>query len=126
MHHNFEYAVIRAVPQVEREEFINVGVVLYCQKHKFLDMIYHIPKQRLLALSPLTDVDEMETHLEAFKKIALGETDGGAIAKLDLSTRFRWLTAKRSTIVQPSAVHPGLCTEPHITLHRLFEQLVSI
>lgn len=126
MHHNFEYAVIRVVPQVEREEFINVGVVLYCQKHKFLQMLFHIPTPRLLTLFPLANAAEIETHLSAFQKIAFGDSEGGPIACLDMATRFRWLTARRSTIVQPSAVHPGLCTNPVTTLQKLFETLVLL
>lgn len=125
-HHNFEYAVIRIVPQVEREEFLNVGVVLYCKKHKFLQVKYQVNKQRLIALNPKSDPLAIEQHLEAYRKIADGSKEAGPIALLDLSTRFRWLTAKRSTIVQSSAVHPGLCTDPLETLQKLYEQLVLV
>ena len=125
-HHNFEYAVIRIVPQVEREEFLNVGVVLYCQKHKFLQVKYTLDDQRLLALNSKASTGEIRAHLEAYRKIAEGDKEAGPIACLDISTRFRWLTAKRSTVVQSSAVHPGLCVDPAATLEKLHQQLVLL
>ena len=125
-HHNFEYAVIRIVPQVEREEFLNVGVVLYCQKHKFLQVKYTLDDDRLLALNPKAATGEIRAHLEAYRKIADGDKEAGPIACLDLPTRFRWLTAKRSTVVQSSAVHPGLCIDPAATLEKLHRQLVLL
>lgn len=125
-HHNFEYAVIRIVPQVEREEFLNVGVVLYCQKHKFLQVKYTLDDDRLLALNPKAATGEIRAHLEAYRKIAGGDKEAGPIACLDLPTRFRWLTAKRSTVVQSSAVHPGLCVDPAATLEKLHQQLVLL
>lgn len=122
--HLFEYAVIRVVPRVEREEFINVGVILYCKTHQFLQMMFSLDEQRLKNFCGQVDIDEVKKHLEAFDKICRGVADGGPIAKLDLGQRFRWLTATRSTVVQTSKVHPGLCTEPLETLRRLQAQLV--
>lgn len=125
-HHNFEYAIIRVVPQVEREEFLNVGVVLYCRQHRFLQMKFTLDENRLLSLNPGATVEEIRSHLEAFEQITIGNPAAGPIAALDIASRFRWLTAKRSTIVQSSDVHPGLCENPETTLKRLHEQLVLI
>jgi hypothetical protein len=123
--HLFEYAVIRVVPCVEREEFLNVGVILYCASQGFLKTEYSLNEQRLLAICPDLDLSELAQRLEAFKKICRGKTEGGAIGQLPAASRFRWLTATRSTVVQTSAVHPGLCTDPQQTLQRLHSQLVG-
>jgi len=120
----FEYAIIRIVPRVEREEFLNIGIILYCKDLKFLNTKYTINKERLNALCGEVDCNEVEEHLQSFEKIAKGEKGGGAIAVLDIPSRFRWLTATRSTIIQTSKVHPGFCEDPAETLQRLYEQLV--
>ena len=120
----FEYAVIRIVPQVEREEFINVGVILYCAKLKFLQATYTLNEQRLTCFSQQPDVDELKEHLCVFERICSGSEQGGAIARLDAASRFRWLTATRSTVVQCSKVHPGFCVDPLETLMKLHGQLV--
>lgn len=122
--HLFEYAVIRVVPRVEREEFMNVGVILFCKKEKFLKTLLWVDKTRLLALSPDLDLDEIGWYLESFVKVCEGGKDGGPIGMLDLPSRFRWLTATRSTVVQTSKVHPGLCCIAGNTLERLFKELV--
>ncbi|PST83390.1 DUF3037 domain-containing protein [Pedobacter yulinensis] len=121
----FEYAVIRLVPRVEREEFINVGVVLYCARAKFLQTKTALAEERLSALSPETDAAEIHTHLETFCLISEGRPCGSPIAELDAASRFRWLTATRSTILQCSKVHPGFTASPAETLSRLFSQLVG-
>ena len=122
----FEYAIIRVVPRVEREEFLNVGVILYCKDLKFLDMRYTIDESRLQHFCKDLDLAELKEHLVAYENICKGNVTGGPIAKLDLPSRFRWLTATRSTIVQSSKVHPGLCKEPGKTLDHLFERLVLV
>ena len=122
--HLFEYAVIRIVPRVEREEFLNAGVILYCRDLKFLQCRFTIDKKRLHAICGNLDCTEVEEHLAAFEKICNADPAGGPIASLDLASRFRWLTATRSTVVQTSRVHPGFCDSPEETLKRLFEQLV--
>jgi hypothetical protein len=122
--HLFEYAVIRIVPRVEREEFLNIGVIVYCQQLKFLEMMFTLDDERLRAFYPAIDLPEVEAYLEAFEKISGGDTAGGPIARLDTASRFRWLTAVRSTIVQVSKVHTGLCDDPHEMLVRLHAQLV--
>lgn len=120
----FEYAVIRVVPRVDREEFLNVGVILYCPRPKFLGLISTLRSERLLTLCPTLDMEELDQHLLAFRDITEGNSNGGPIARLDMPGRFRWLTATRSTILQTSKVHPGLCTDPAATLQRLYQTLV--
>lgn len=122
--HLFEYAVIRVVPWVDREEFLNVGVVLYCAKKKYLDLIYTLDQERLLAFAPMLDVGEVEGHLRAFAEVVRGGAAGGPIGQLDAASRFRWLTAQRSTILQTSRVHPGFCGQPEEALRRLHAALV--
>jgi hypothetical protein len=121
----FEYAVIRVVPRVEREEFVNVGVILYCKKQGFLGFLYLVDENKLKALSADLDIEEIKQNLYAFEQISLGTPDSGPIGQLDMASRFRWLTATRSTVVQASKVHPGLCAgDLNERLQRLFEQLV--
>ena len=122
--HLFEYAVIRVVPRVEREEFINVGVILYCRAQGFLQTKFDLNETRLLAFSGDLDLPVLHERLCAFQKICAGRAEGGLIGQLSIAERFRWLTATRSTVVQTSPVHPGLCTDADETLTRLFEQLV--
>lgn len=121
----FEYAVIRAVPRVEREEFLNVGVVLYCAKQKFLKISYKIDEQRIASLCIGCDINLVREYLKAFEQVANGDKNSGAIGKLPIAERFRWLTATRSTMVQTSKVHPGLCENAGEMLEKLFGQLVE-
>ncbi|ARK12065.1 DUF3037 domain-containing protein [Fibrivirga algicola] len=123
--HLFEYAVIRVVPRVEREEFINVGVIVYCASQGFLQTRYTLPTDRLLAFPNVPDHTEIAERLQAFERICGGRKTGGPIGQLPIASRFRWLTATRSTVVQTSSVHPGLCADPQQTLDRLYEQLVQ-
>lgn len=122
--HVFEYAVIRVVPKVEREEFLNVGVILYCSRQKFLQVVFCVNEKRLLAFSGDLDIDELKEHFYSFERICEGDQAAGPIGKLDLASRFRWLTATRSTVVQASKVHPGLCLNSAETLQKLHGQLV--
>ena len=122
--HLFEYAVIRVVPKVEREEFINVGVILYARQHKFLEMKYKLEEKRLQHFAGDLDIKDIEAHLQAFERICTGAASAGPIGKLDQASRFRWLTATRSTVVQTSKVHPGLCSDAGKALLRLYDQLV--
>lgn len=122
----FEYAVIRVVPRVEREEFVNVGVIVFCKRPAFLDMKYVLDEKRLLAIDPEIDLADVRMHLEAFEQISKGFKGSSPIAALDHAARFRWLTAKRSTIVQASAVHPGLCFDPAATTDQLLQKLVLL
>jgi hypothetical protein len=120
----FEYAVIRVVPRVEREEFLNIGVILYCAKQKFLQTIYLLDEARLQAIYPGLDIDELKEHLCSFERICRGDKAAGPIGQLDVASRFRWLTATRSTVLQTSKVHPGMSEDALVTLNRLFDQLV--
>ena len=120
----FEYAVIRVVPQVEREEFLNVGVILYCPSKKFLQCLCAVDETRLCSFSNRTDIEEIKAHLHSFAQICEGSKDGGPIAQLDMPSRFRWLTATRSTVVQTSKVHPGLSEDPAKTLEKLYVEQV--
>ena len=120
----FEYAVIRVVPQVEREEFLNVGVILYCPAKKFLQCLCILDESRLCSFSTRADIADIQAHLHSYTQICKGSADAGPIAQLDLPSRFRWLTATRSTVVQSSKVHPGLCDDPAKTLEKLFAEQV--
>ncbi len=122
--HLYEYAVIRIVPRVEREEYINAGIILFCKKAKFLKCIYKIDEERLYALFPKIDIELIRKNLQAFENIAHGNPNGGPIAKLDPPERFRWLTASRSTIIQTGKVHPGLADDNENVLQKLFDELV--
>ena len=122
--HLFEYAVIRIVPRVEREEFLNVGVVLYCADQKFLQTMFELNEPRIIAFSPHLNIAQIEAHLCAFRQICLGDSNAGPISKLPVAERFRWLTATRSTVLQTSEVHPGLCTDAQEMLEKLYTRLV--
>ncbi len=122
--HVFEYAIVRVVPRVEREEFINVGVIVFCARRRFLETRIHFDQRRLSAFPCATDAAEIAEHLDAFERISHGDPSGGPIAALDAASRFRWLTATRSTVVQSSKVHPGLCNDPAEVLERIFTQSV--
>jgi hypothetical protein len=123
--HLFEYAVVRVVPKVEREEFLNVGVILYCRELNFLQVMYSLNEERLQIFCTQIDKQELMQNLQSFERICIGSKDAGPIGSLDIAGRFRWLTATRSTIIQTSKVHPGFCTDPTETLTRLYTQLVS-
>ena len=123
--HLYEYAIVRLVPRVERGEYINIGVVLYCKTLKTLNFLYKINKERILALFPETDLLEVENHLLSFEKICKATKDSGLIGQQDLASRFRWLTAKRSTIIQSSETHPGLCSDPQSAINKVFDEMVA-
>ena len=122
--HLFEYAVIRIVPKVEREEFLNAGIILFCKASSFLQCLHQLDKNRFVHFCPELDVDNIELNLQSFDRICKGAGDGGPIATLDLPSRFRWLTATRSTIIQTSKVHSGFSTDLTTTLQKLFAELV--
>jgi Protein of unknown function (DUF3037) len=116
----FEYALVRVVPRVERGETINVGVIVYSQAYRYLCARIELDERRLLAVDPAVDLDAVRTALSAFEKACTE----GPLAGRPLGERFRWLTAPRSTIVQPGPVHSGLTTEPAAELAHLFDILV--
>ncbi len=123
--HLYEYAVIRVVPRVEREEFINAGILLCSPKQGFLKCKLHLCKEKLLSLDPKVDIDTIEAHLNAFEKICLGGKTGGPIAQNNQAARFRWLTAMRSSVLQTSRPHPGLTEDLDSLLEHLFEEYVA-
>lgn len=120
----YEYAVVRVVPRVERDEFVNVGVALYCRRQRYADVKLHVDEIRLKALYADVDIVLVQQHLESFRRICIGDKGAGRIAGLEQAERFRWLTANRSTIIQCSATHPGMCISAEETHQELFEKLV--
>lgn len=120
---SFDYAMLRVVPRVDREEFINAGVIVFCAEQPFLGARVHFDEARLKALWPALDVELVRQHLEAVPRICSGEPSAGPIACLTPRERFHWLVAPRSTIIQVSPVHSGLCETPADALDRLFRQL---
>lgn len=121
----FSYAVLRLVPDIERGEQVNVGVIVFCRPLDFLGARTALDDDRARALAPDVDLDAARRHLSAIERIAAGEPEAGPIAKLDTTARFHWLVAPASTIVQPSEVHTGLCDDPQACLDELFERLVG-
>lgn len=123
---SFEYAVVRVVPRVEREEFVNAGVLVFCRQQDFLGCRVDLSEPRLLALWPRTDVELVRRHLDAIPRVAAGAADGGPIARLSPRERFNWLASPRSTMIQVSAVHAGLCVDPRQSLDELFRLHVQL
>ncbi|MBN9284959.1 MULTISPECIES: DUF3037 domain-containing protein [Flavobacterium] len=122
--HLYEYAVIRVLPRVEREEFLNVGIILFSKGAKFIKVLYTIDEEKLRLFADDLDVDQLRLNMESFEKIARGDKDGGPIAQMDIPSRFRWLTAVRSSVIQTSRPHPGFCGNLEGTIERLFTELV--
>jgi hypothetical protein len=121
----FQYAIIRVVPRVERGECLNAGVVMLCRPRRFLAAKVGLDEARLRALAPDADPATVLPHLSAIERIAAGDPSAGPIAGLTAAERFHWLVAPSSTVIQPSEVHTGLCEEPAEELEHLFERLVQ-
>lgn len=121
----FAYAVLRVVPSIERGERLNVGVVLFCRRLRFLDARIALDEARMAALDPDCPAADLRPVLDNIAAVAQGDPAGGPLARLDPSDRFGWITAPASTVVQPSPVHTGLTTDPAADLDRLFAQLVA-
>ena len=121
----YQYVVLRCVPRVDREEFINVGVVLYCQAAGYLDVLWHVDADRLRALDPQVDVDQVGDALSFIGGVCAGDERGGAAAQAGISQRFGFLKAPRSTMLQPGPVHGGVTADPARELQHLLESLVS-
>ena len=122
--HLYEYAIIRLVPQVERGEYINIGVILMDVNNDYVGMKYAIDEDRLKAFSSDIDVEMIKEYLAGWLKVCDGKNNGGKIGGMDLKFRFRWLTANRSTIIQTSPVHPGFSNDPKAELDRLMKKFV--
>jgi hypothetical protein len=120
----YEFAVIRVVPKVEREEFMNIGVILYSKRKKYLGIKYHVDDSKLKAFSEKIDVDLIKKYLHAWELVCKGGKEGGPIGQQEMAVRFRWLSAPRSTIIQSSSIHPGICTDPQAVLEDLFQLYV--
>jgi hypothetical protein len=122
---SFDYAILRVVPRVERQEFMNAGVLVFCLEKRFLAARIRLDRNRLQALWPDVDEDLVRRHLDAVERICAGDPTGGPIAQLPLRERFHWLVSPRSTIIQPSPVHTGLCDGTDDLLDRLERQFLS-
>ncbi len=123
---SYDYAVIRIVPCVERGECINTGVILFCHTHRFLAALISLDRRRLHALAPQADIDSIQSHLNIISRICAGDKEAGDIAQLSQSERFHWLVAPRSTMIQTSPVHTGLCASPEATLQHLLKIMVLL
>lgn len=122
--HLYEYAVVRVVPKVEREEFINVGLILFCKRQRYIRMEFNLNEAKFNLFTTDVALTELQTYLEAFQNTAKGTKLGGRIGQLETPERFRWLTAVRSSVLQTSRPHAGLCTELDATFERLYQELV--
>ena len=123
--HEFEYAIVRVVPHVEREEFINVGVILFCRALKFLDAIVQVDATRLWALAPDLDLARTETELETIPRICAGGKSTAALGELTLDERFKWLVSPRSATIQISPAHSGLCDDPKVEMETLRKKILG-
>jgi hypothetical protein len=121
----FEYALLRVVPRVERGEFINAGVVLYCQDARFLDARVRLDPERLRSLDPNLDPEIVRAHLEAARRVCAGGAEAGPVGMLPQGQRFGWLVAPRSTVVQPSPVHTGFADDPEEAIEHLLRVMVD-
>ena len=121
---SYDYAVIRLVPCVERGECINVGVILFCRTRRFLGALIHLNEDRLHSFAPNMDFTSVQQQLDHLITVCDGKEESGPIGQLSQSERFHWLVSPRSTIIQTSLVHVGLCTDPAAALQQLLENLV--
>jgi|SRR5579863_4607919 len=123
---SYDYALVHVVPSVERGECFNVGVILFCRTRRFLGMLVYLDKQRLSVLAPTLDLESVTQHLDHLERVCAGGKAAGPIGELSQSERFHWLVSPRSTIIQVSPVHSGLCNDPQATLQRLLDIMVLI
>jgi len=122
---SFDYAIVRVVPRVDRGEFINAGVILFCSTKAYLDARIELDRERLTALAPAIDIPLVESHLAVIPSVCRGGEEAGAIGQLAQRARFHWLIAPRSTIIQMSPMHSGVHEDPAIALDSLFRKLVK-
>lgn len=122
---SFDYATIRVLPRIDRGEFLNAAVVLFCPARAFLGCVVGWDEERMRALARHADWPSIRRHVEAVRAVCAGETEAGPIARLSASERFHWVVAPRSTVVQPSPVHAGLCEDPAATLDGLYRSLIQ-
>lgn len=122
--HLYEYAVLRVVPKVEREEFINIGLMLFCKRQKYIRIQYHIVADKITSICSEFDIHQLEDNVASFVKIGKGNKDGGPIATFEISERFRWLTAVKSSSIQTSRPHSGFSINLDETFEKLYSELV--
>ena len=122
--HLYEYAVIRVVPRVEREEFVNVGLMLFCKRQKYLRIEYHLVPEKIKSICSEFDIEQLKENLDSFVKIGKGTKDGGPIAIFETSERFRWLSAIKSSSIQTSRPHSGFSLDLDATFNKLYAELV--
>ncbi len=122
--HLYDYAVIRVVPKVEREEFVNVGLMLLCKRQKYLRIEYKIPTEKITSFCPEFDIDQLKINVASFVKICNGKSDGGPIGQFAIEERFRWLTAVKSSSIQTSRPHSGFSSDLDATFEKLYSELV--
>ncbi|HLV46732.1 MAG TPA: DUF3037 domain-containing protein [Flavobacterium sp.] len=120
----YEYAVVRVVPKIEREEFINVGLILFSKRKRFVRFEYHIPEEKIRLFCKEFDLSQVKENLESFAKICAGEKDSGPIAQLEADEKFRWITAVKSSGIQSSRPHPGFSSDLNATFDKLYKELV--
>jgi hypothetical protein len=123
---SYDYAIVRVVPRVEREEFMNVGVIVSCPLRKFLEARFALDDNRLLALDPTLDLDTIRAHTNSIRMICAGGAEAGPLAQLSQRERFHWLVAPRSTIIQTSPVHTGKCGDPAQLIEHLLKKMVLL
>lgn len=121
----YEYAVIRVVPRVEREEFINVGLILFSKRKRFIRFEYQIPEEKIRTFCKEFDTAQLQQNLESFAKIVTGAKDGGPIALLEADEKFRWITAVKSSSIQSSRPHPGFSSDLNATFDKLYKELIK-
>ncbi len=123
---SFDYAIVRVVPRVERGEFINVGVVLFCSEERFLSARIEVDEARLATFSPACNLENIAENLSAIPRVCAGGKSAGKLGEMTQRERFHWIVAPRSTIIQTSPTHCGLCENPHLALDILFEKMVTL
>jgi hypothetical protein len=123
---SFDYAIVRVVPRVEREEFLNAGAIVFCRTRRFLGADIDLDRRRLAIFAPHLEPAELERHLAIFPLLCQGGAAGGPIGLLSQAERFHWLVAPRSTVIQTSRVHCGICTEPEEALERIMRRMVRL
>lgn len=122
--HLYDYAVIRVVPKVERGEFINIGLMIFCKRQKYLRIQYYIPIEKIQLFDVEYDIDQLKINLDSFSKICSGKKEGGPIARFEIAERFRWLTAVKSSSIQTSRPHSGFTLDLDATFEKLYLELV--
>lgn len=123
---DYDYAIVRLVPHVHRESFMNIGVVLHARRENYLDALFALDRERIASFAPSIDLSLLDRYIDAYCRVCKGGAQGGPVGLLPASERFHWLTAPRSAVIQTSAVHPGRCRDTAAEIERLLQQEVGI